>query len=82
MNRKLKILGVSALIGLVFTISINVALASTGYYYNSNHSKVSSPIHTEIIPVGASAQCRDLTYSFSQSRRGTCSHHGGVKKWL
>jgi hypothetical protein len=24
----------------------------------------------------------DGTYSFSQSRRGTCSHHGGVAKWL
>ncbi|WP_289144502.1 DUF3761 domain-containing protein, partial [uncultured Bacteroides sp.] len=28
------------------------------------------------------ALCRDGTYSFSKSRRGTCSHHGGVAKWL
>lgn len=35
-----------------------------------------------VIPSGASAICRDGTYSFSQSRRGTCSHHGGVAKWL
>lgn len=33
-------------------------------------------------PAGATALCRDGTYSFSQHRRGTCSHHGGVKKWL
>lgn len=35
-----------------------------------------------IAPAGASAQCRDGTYSFSRSRRGTCSHHGGVARWL
>jgi hypothetical protein len=29
-------------------------------------------------PVGATAQCADGTYSFSQHRSGTCSHHGGV----
>jgi hypothetical protein len=33
-------------------------------------------------PAGATAQCRDGTYSFSQHRRGTCSHHGGVARWL
>ncbi len=32
-------------------------------------------------PVGATALCRDGSYSFSQSRRGTCSHHGGVAQW-
>ena len=34
------------------------------------------------IPSGASAICQDGTYSFSQHRQGTCSHHGGVAKWL
>jgi Protein of unknown function (DUF4236)/Protein of unknown function (DUF3761) len=33
-------------------------------------------------PAGASAVCRDGTYSYSRSRRGTCSHHGGVSRWL
>jgi len=33
-------------------------------------------------PEGASAICRDGTYSYSQSRRGTCSWHGGVSQWL
>lgn len=36
----------------------------------------------EAAPEGASAKCRDGTYSFSQTRRGTCSHHGGVAVWL
>lgn len=33
-------------------------------------------------PQGATALCRDGTYSYSQNRRGTCSHHGGVQQWL
>jgi Protein of unknown function (DUF3761) len=35
-----------------------------------------------LIPAGATAECRDGSYSFSQHRRGTCSHHGGVSRWL
>jgi uncharacterized protein DUF3761 len=33
-------------------------------------------------PPGATAVCRDGTYSFSQHRSGTCSYHGGVARWL
>ena len=33
-------------------------------------------------PEGASAICRDGTYSYSKSRRGTCSWHGGVSQWI
>ena len=33
-------------------------------------------------PPGATAKCRDGTYSFSQHHSGTCSHHGGVAVWL
>src|SRR5712691_10637126 len=33
-------------------------------------------------PPGATAQCRDGTYSYSQHHSGTCSHHGGVAVWL
>ena len=33
-------------------------------------------------PPGATAQCRDGTYSFSLHHSGTCSHHGGVARWL
>ena len=30
----------------------------------------------------ATAQCRDGSYSYSQHRSGTCSHHGGVARWI
>ena len=32
-------------------------------------------------PQGASAQCKDGTYSHSAVHSGACSHHGGVKQW-
>ena len=53
-------------------------------YANSKGNRVRSPTRTadNQPPAGATAQCRDGTYSFSQSRRGTCSHHGGVASWL
>lgn len=33
-------------------------------------------------PSGASARCRDGSLSYSRSRRGTCSRHGGVAVWF
>jgi len=53
-------------------------------YINSQGQWVASPTRTADgqAPAGASAKCRDGTFSFSKSRRGTCSHHGGVAEWL
>jgi hypothetical protein len=51
-------------------------------YVNSAGNVVCSPYESNSAPAGASAQCSDGTYSFSQSRSGTCSHHGGVAVWL
>src|ERR1700726_403007 len=55
---------------------------SNGTYVNSKGQTVPRPENCSAPPQGATAQCRDGTYSFSKSRRGTCSHHGGVAKWL
>jgi hypothetical protein len=33
-------------------------------------------------PAGATAKCKDGTYSKSRHRSGTCSKHGGVADWL
>ncbi len=52
------------------------------YYTNKDGERVQSPTYSDTIPVGATALCRDGTYSFSRNHRGTCSHHGGVSKWL
>ncbi len=57
-------------------------LSNDNYYTNSAGNEVHSPAYAPSVPAGASALCRDGTYSFSQSRRGTCSHHGGVAQWL
>jgi uncharacterized protein YraI len=51
-------------------------------YVNSQGNWTPSPVYADSEPSGASAQCRDGTYSFSVSRRGTCSYHGGVARWL
>jgi len=54
------------------------------YYRNVNGVCVHRPVKTQgsAVPAGATAQCRDGSYSFSQHRRGTCSRHGGVARWL
>src|SRR5713226_6637650 len=59
-----------------------VNCTNDGTYVNSKGETVKRPEHCSSAPKGATAQCRDGTYSFSQSRRGTCSHHGGVARWL
>lgn len=33
-------------------------------------------------PTGATAQCKDGTYSHAASHRGACARHQGVAKWL
>src|ERR1700751_2146324 len=55
---------------------------NNGTYVNSRGQIVKRPENCSSVPQGASAQCRDGSYSFSRSRRGTCSHHGGVARWL
>lgn len=55
---------------------------SNGSYVNTYGNTVCRPQYSSSAPAGASAKCRDGTYSYSQSRRGTCSHHGGVVQWL
>jgi hypothetical protein len=59
-------------------------LLSHRHYKAKDGHEVHSPARSthDQMPAGASAKCRDGTYSFSQHRRGTCSHHGGVEIWL
>ncbi len=55
------------------------ANCSRGYYKNVSGHCVHSPSTT---PAGATANCRDGTYSYSEHASGTCSHHGGVAVWI
>jgi hypothetical protein len=59
-------------------------LSNDNYYTNVDGNTVHSPAQTPdgSVPPGATAQCRDGSYSFSQHRSGTCSSHGGVSSWL
>jgi hypothetical protein len=55
---------------------------TNGTYVNSAGNTVCRPENSPTVPAGATAECVDGTYSFSESRSGTCSHHGGVARWL
>lgn len=55
---------------------------ATGYYTATSGHRVHGPVASSHRPAGATAHCRDGTWSFSESHRGTCSWHGGVAQWL
>ena len=59
-------------------------LSDDDYYTNVDGNQVHSPAFSSdgAAPSGATAQCRDGSYSFSQHRSGTCSGHEGVSRWL
>lgn len=52
-------------------------------YRNHDGETVHFPAHSRSgkAPDGATARCRDGTWSFSRHRSGTCSRHGGVAAW-
>jgi hypothetical protein len=45
-------------------------------------SAVGASILAAQAPQGATAKCRDGTYSHAASHKGACSHHGGVDSWI
>ena len=59
-------------------------LSNDNSYTNSKGNDVHSPANCTdgSVPPGATAQCNDGSYSFSESRRGSCSSHGGVARLL
>lgn len=70
---------------LDYSVNRSISQVSQRYvrhYTNIYGERVQSPTYYNSTPAGATALCRDGTYSFSRSRRGTCSHHGGVARWL
>ena len=55
---------------------------SYGGSYGATTSSGSSSTSTSSSSSTATAQCRDGSYSYSRHRSGTCSHHGGVARWI
>ncbi len=41
-----------------------------------------APTPSAAAPAGATAKCKDGTYSMSKTHSGACSRHGGVANWL
>jgi hypothetical protein len=64
------------------TQSSALASCHRGYYKNVSGHCVHRPVKASHVPAGATARCRDKSYSFSEHASGTCSHHGGVAVWI
>ncbi|GAA1397586.1 hypothetical protein GCM10009613_50500 [Pseudonocardia kongjuensis] len=58
------------------------ACNSSSHYVNSDGNCVQRPTQAASAPPGATAKCKNGSYSFSQNRSGTCSGNGGVAQWL
>ncbi len=56
--------------------------SSSEYYTNVSGHHVHRPMRASRAPSGASAHCYDGSWSFSEHHQGTCSHHGGVERWM
>ena len=56
--------------------------SGSDYYTNVNGHQVHRPVQGNQAPAGATARCADGSWSFSENHRGTCSHHGGVARWM
>lgn len=94
-NKSARLLSATA-VALLFSLSSGSAFAYVApapdeadlsnhhTYTNRDGNTVHAPARSLSgkAPVGATARCRDGTYSFSRHRSGTCSRHGGVADWL
>jgi Protein of unknown function (DUF3761)/Protein of unknown function (DUF1524) len=67
---------------LVGTTKASGSSSSTSSSGTSSGGSSSTSSGSSSAPSGATAICRDGTYSYSAHRSGTCSHHGGVEEWL
>jgi hypothetical protein len=66
--------------GVVITLTI--ATAPLSAQKPRQRSDSASLARADTVPPGATARCRDGTFSFSATHSGSCSHHGGVRAWL
>jgi hypothetical protein len=72
----------------ISAFATNPAGCGERFYVNGDGQRTPSPCgnwHNDPTPPkGATARCRDSTWSFSRHPYywGTCSHHGGVESYL
>ena len=70
------------------TVTLTSTITLTPIVTNTHPATFTSlPTQTQVVPTfnflqDVTAICQDGSYSYSQHRRGTCSHHGGVKQWI
>jgi hypothetical protein len=67
--------------------SYTIKVAKAGYTTASIRKTISAntTLNVPLAPIkpsGATARCKDRTWSFSQHRSGTCAHHKGVAYWV
>lgn len=74
MTIKRLILSILLLLSLLAPVSAN---HRRHYYRNTYGHRVHSPVHARTVQRGATAECNDGTYSFSENHRGAYNHHGG-----
>lgn len=78
-----RLLALAAAISLAIPATgLAQSVCSTDHYRNSDGRCIHRPVQSPSPPGGATARCRDGSYSFSRHHRGTCSGHGGVAQWL
>lgn len=72
------IIGAMLLAGLVFGNQTHYTHGQTSYINRDGH-RVAIPGQTS---TGATARCRNGSWSYSEHRNGTCSQEGGVDWWV
>jgi len=69
-------------IGFAFAAAVLLATPAAAKQCRDAHGRFTHCPEPAAAPAGATARCRDGSYSFSKHHSGTCSHHGGVAAWL
>jgi len=65
--------------GILVLVAISNCAGNQTHYTNRDGHRIAVPGQTS---TGATARCRDGSWSYSQHRNGTCSQQGGVREWL
>jgi hypothetical protein len=70
-----------AAVAVAGAMLVPVAAASTAQAASCAHHTVGTCAANSPHPRGATARCKDWSYSYSAHFSGTCSHHKGVRYW-